>query len=379
MKRRATWAVAIVGLGLLLAACGGGGGQPLPGQQGQAATVVNHGTTGCPPTGAAKSLTGAGATFPFPLYSKWFDVYDRQCGVQVNYQSVGSGAGIRQIMEKTVDFGASDGYLTDEQLKDVPGLLHIATTAGSVAVVYNLPGIESGQLRLTGEALADIYLGTISRWNDSRITSLNPDLTLPNQAIAVIHRAEGSGTTFVFTNYLSKVSAEWRNRVGNSTSVNWPVGLGGQGNEGVAGQVRQIRGAIGYVELAYAVQNNMTWAAMKNPAGNFVEPGLDTTTAAAEGAQLPEDLRVAITNSPNPQAYPIAGFTWVLVYQEQQDCAKAQTLASLLWWTIHEGQQYTRDLLYAQLAPAVVQIDERHIQSITCGGQPALAPTPRGN
>lgn len=369
---------ALAGTGLLLAACGGGGGPALPGEQGQSATTVSRGAAGCPPPGAAKSLTGAGATFPFPLYSKWFDVYNRLCGVQVNYQSVGSGGGIRQIAERTVDFGASDGYLNDEQLKAAPGILHVATTAGSVAVVYNLPGIESGTLKLTGDVLADIYLGILTRWNDDRIRSLNPNLDLPDEAIAVVHRADGSGTTFIFTNYLSKVSAEWKDRVGSSTSVNWPVGLGGQGNEGVAGQVRQIKGAIGYVELAYAVQSNMTWASMKNSSGNFVEPSLDATTAAAQGVQLPQDLRLAITDSPNPKSYPIAGFTWILVYQEQQDCAKAETLASLLWWAIHDGQQYTKDLLYASLAPEVVSMDERLIQSITCGGKPALSATVGG-
>lgn len=375
---RGVW-LAVAGVGLLLAACGGGGGGPaLPGQQGAATTTGGQGGAGCPQAGSAKSLTGAGSTFAFPLYSKWFDVYGRQCGVQVNYQSIGSGAGIKQITDHTVDFGATDAYLNQEQLDAAPGITHVATASGSVAVIYNLPGIGSGQLRLSGDVLANIYLGNIPRWNDDRITSLNPDVKLPDMAIAVIHRAEGSGTTFIFTNYLSKVSSEWKGRVGSSTSVNWPAGLGGQGSEGVSGQVRQIQGAIGYVELAYATQNQIPWASLRNQAGNFVEPGLDATTAAAQGVQLPQDLRAAITDSSNPQAYPIAGFTWILVYQDQQDCAKARALAGVLWWGVHDGQQYTKDLLYAPLAPDVVKIDEQHIQSMTCGGQPVLAATPGG-
>ncbi len=376
---RGRWLLAVAGIGLLLAACGSGGGSPaLPGQQGGATTSGGQEGTACPPGGSAKSLTGAGSTFAFPLYSKWFDVYGRQCGVQVNYQSVGSGAGIKQITDHTVDFGATDAFLNEEQLTAAPGITHIATASGSVAVIYNLPGIESGKLRLSGDVLADIYLGNITHWNDQRIASLNPDLKLPDTAIAVIHRAEGRGTTFIFTNYLSKVSSQWKDQVGSSTSVNWPAGLGGQGSEGVSGQVRQVQGAIGYVELAYATQTRTPWAAMRNQAGNFVEPGLDATTAAAQGVQLPRDLRATITDSSNPQAYPIAGFTWVLVYQDQQDCAKAQSLASVLWWGVHDGQQYTKDLLYAPLAPDVVKLDEQHIQSMTCGGKPVLSATPGG-
>lgn len=353
----------LLGVGVLLAvaACGGPAGQttPTPAQQ----------------QGVIR-LNGAGATFPFPLYSRWFDEYAKVAGTQANYQSIGSGGGIRQITEGTVDFGASDGIMTDEQVaaaqRAYGPILHIPTSLGAVAVVYNLPGIAAGKLKLTPDTLADIYLKRITKWNDPRIAQANPGLSLPNTSIAVVHRSDGSGTTYIFTNYLSKVSPEWKDKVGNATAVNWPGDIGGQGNEGVAGQVRQLPGAIGYVELAYAKQNNMPWAALKNAAGNFVEPSLEATSAAAQGIPLPDDMKVMITNSSNSQAYPIAGFTWLLIYQQQKDCTKGKALVDMLWWALHEGQQYATPLHYAPLPEDAVRKAEALVKSITCSGQPLL-------
>ena len=330
----------------------------------------------CPPTGSAGALTGAGATFPGPLYSKWVDEFDKQCRVKINYQAIGSGGGIKQITEKTVDFGASDGIMNEEQTAAAEAaggpILHIPMTSGAVAVVFNLSGVKSGQLKLTPDVLADIYLKKITKWNDPRITALNTDLKLPGTDIAVVHRSDGSGTTFIFTNYLSKVSSEWQDKVGFGTSVNWPGDIGGEKNAGVAAQVAQIPGAIGYVELAYAMQNNLAWAAMKNKGGKFVEPSLEATTAAAEGVTLPDDMKVLLTDSENPNAYPIAGFTWILAYQNQPDKAKGQALVYYLWWSIHDGQKFTTDLAYAPLSAEAVKKAEAEIKSITYQGQALL-------
>jgi phosphate transport system substrate-binding protein len=325
---------------------------------------------------AAVNLNGAGATFPYPLYSKWFDEYYKLTGVKVNYQSIGSGGGISQITEGTVDFGASDGIMTAEQQAKAESahghILHIPMTSGSEAILYNLPGIGSG-MKLTPDVLADIYLKKIAKWSDPRIVALNPDLTLPDTAIAVVHRSDGSGTTYIFTNYLSKISDDWKTKVGNATSVNWPGDIGGQGNAGVAGQVQQIPGSIGYVELAYALQNNITYATLKNAAGNYVTPSLASTTKAAEGVTLPDDMKVMLTNSASPDAYPIVGFTWMLVYVNQTDKAKGEALVKTLWWAIHDGQQYTRALSYAPLAGGAVTKAENEIQSIKYQGQPLLS------
>jgi len=365
----------------LLAACGGGeskgaesttatpppGGQPSP-------TV--QGTTLCPPSGSATSLTGAGATFPFPLYSKWIDEFGKLCDVQINYQSIGSGGGIKQITAKTVDFGASDGIMYDEQTAAAEAaggpILHVPMTSGAVAVVFNLPGVQQGQLKLTPDVLADIYLKKITKWNDPLIVADNTGVSLPSTDIAVVHRSDGSGTTFIFTNYLSRVSQEWSDTVGFATSVEWPGDIGGEGNEGVANQVRQIPGAIGYVELAYTVQNNLPWAAVRNKSGKFMEPSLDSATAAATGVPLPDDMKVLLTDSSNPDAYPIVGFTWVLAYVNQSDKAKGQALVYYLWWAIHDGQQFTTDLLYAPLSPEAVAKAEAEIKSISYQGQPLL-------
>lgn len=370
---------------LLLVACGGGGGasapsptaaQGSPTSQPASTLTPAGGTALCPPAGAATSLDGAGATFPGPLYSKWVDEFDKLCGVQINYQAIGSGGGIKQITEETVDFGASDGIMTDEQTAAAEAaggpILHIPMTSGAVAVVFNLSGIQSGQFKLTPDVLADIYLKQITKWNDPRITALNAGLDLPDTDIAVVHRSDGSGTTFIFTNYLSKVSSEWNDEVGFGTSVNWLGDIGGEKNAGVAAQVAQIPGAIGYVELAYAIENNLNWAALRNKAGEFVEPGLEATTAAAEGVPLPDDMKVLLTDSDNPSAYPIVGFTWILAYENQPDKAKGQALVYYLWWSIHDGQEFTTEKLYAPLSAEAVTKAEAEIRSITYQGQPLL-------
>jgi phosphate transport system substrate-binding protein len=322
------------------------------------------------------NLNSAGATFPQPLYTKWFDEYYKLTGAKINYQGVGSGAGINQITAGTVDFGASDGIMTAEQQAKAEAaggpILHIPMTSGAVAIIYNLSGINSGQIKLTGDVLAKIYLKTITTWNDPQITALNPSLNLPNTPIAVVHRSDGSGTTYIFTNYLSKVSSDWSTKVGNATSVNWPGDIGAEKNAGVAGVVQQTTGAIGYVELAYAVQNNLPWVLLKNAAGNYEAPSLEGTTKASEGITLPDDMKIMITNSANPDAYPICGFTWILAYVNQTDKAKGETLVNMLWWAIHDGQQYGPALDYASLSAVAVTKAENEIRSIKYQGQPLL-------
>ncbi len=298
---------------------------------------------------AQMTINGAGATFPYPIYSKWFDEYARiDPSVRFNYQSIGSGGGQKQILAQTVDFGASDGPMSDENLAKAPGkLLHIPTVAGAVVITYNLPG--SPTLKLDGETIADIFHGKIKKWNDPKIVALNSGTSLPDQEIVVVHRSDGSGTTYIFTDYLSKVSSEWKSKVGNNTSVNWPTGLGGKGNEGVAGQVKQTPGSLGYVELIYAIQNKMPYATVKNSAGEFVKPTLDSVTAALTTANIPDDFRFSMTNAPGKDAYPIAGATWLLVYEQQTDAAKGKKLVEFLKWADTKGEQMARDLDYAPL------------------------------
>ena len=327
------------------------------------------------PAFAQTLINGAGATFPYPIYSKWFDEYTKvDPSVRFNYQSIGSGGGIRQITERTVDFGATDGPMTDEQLKQAPGeLLHIPTVLGAVVATYNLPG--NPKLRFTPDLLADIFLGKITKWNDSRLATANPGASLPDQPILVVHRSDGSGTTYIWVDYLSKVSQEWAQKVGRGTSVNWPVGLGGKGNEGVSGQVKSTPGALGYVELAYAIKNNLPAATIRNQAGKFVEPTIQSTTAAAAGAAktMPADFRVSLTNPAGDDAYPIASFTWLLVYKEQTDQVKGRALVKFLHWAAEQGQKYTSDLLYAPLPAPVVKQIEAKIGQITYQGKPLLA------
>jgi phosphate transport system substrate-binding protein len=340
-----------------------------------AALYAGAGTAvaGCPTKGV-KELTGAGATFPYPLYSKMFSEYNKACGVKVNYQSIGSGGGIRQLQAQTVDFGASDGIMDDKQKSEAKGgnILHVPTVAGAEAIIFNLPGIQSGKLKITPDVLADVYLKKINNWNDKRISAINPGVKLPDLAIAVVHRSDGSGTTFIFTNYLSKVSSEWKSKVGSATSVNWPGDVGGKGNEGVANSVKQIPGAIGYVELAYAHQNKLPWAQIRNKAGKWMDPSLDGAAAAADQKDLPDNMEVVITDSSNPNAYPISGFTWLLLYENQRDPAKADAVAQLAWWMIHDGQKFATPLEYAPLKGAAVKKAEALLKKIKADNQIVL-------
>jgi len=310
----------------------------------------------CPPKGA-KELTGAGGTFIYPLMSKWSQEYEKACGVKVNYQSIGSGGGIAQLQKMTVDFGESDAIMTEQQKKEAQGgpIIHVPLVAGAVAIAVNLPGVKEGELKLTPDVLADIYLKKIKNWDDPRIKKLNPGVKLPNQDIAVVHRSDGSGTTFIFTNYLSKVSSEWKDKVGSATSVNWPGDVGGKGNEGVANSVKQIPGGIGYVELAYVMQNKMPYALLRNKSGKYMKPTLESAAAAADVANLPDNMEVMITDSANPNAYPIVGFTWLLVYANQKNEAKADATVNFAWWMIHNGQKYAASLDYAELKGAAVK------------------------
>lgn len=318
-------------------------------------------------------LTGAGASFPYPIYSKWFDEYHKQTGVQINYQSIGSGGGVRQTLARTVDFGASDAPMTDEELAQAERpIVHIPTVIGAVSVVYNIPGVNDSGLKLTPDVLADIFLGEIERWNDPRIVELNPDLKLPNLSIAVARRADASGTTYTFSDYLTSVSDKWAERVGTGRSLNWPTGLGARGNEGVAGLVRQLPGAIGYVEQAYAEQNRLAQVALQNKDGNFVLPSLEAASLAAAGVDMPADYRVSIVNPSGKDAYPIATFTWLLVYTDAWDYAQGKALADFLWWAIHEGQSYAPELDYAPLPDAVVKQLEETLAGLTYNGQPLL-------
>ena len=310
-------------------------------------------------------INGAGATFPYPIYSKWFNEYAKvDPSVRFNYQSIGSGGGQKQILAETVDFGASDGPMSDENLAKAPRTLwHIPTVAGADVISYNLPG--DPKLKLDGPTLADIFLGKITKWSDSAIVAQNPDVKLPDQDIVVVHRSDGSGTTYIFTDYLSNVSTEWKGKVGKGTAVSWPAGLGGKGNEGVSGQIKQVPGAIGYVELAYAKQNNLAYADMKNAAGNYITPSIETVTAALATASIPEDFRFSMVNAPGEKAYPISGTTWILVYQQQKDAAKGQKLVEFLRWAFVDGQKMAASLDYAPLPQSVQERVLKRIAQIT--------------
>ena len=346
----------LIGLTLFLAACGGD--QPAPGKSGDGSA-----TRGSRPT-----LTGAGATFPAPLYTKWFDVFARETGVRINYQSIGSGGGIRQFIEGTVDFGATDGPMTNEQIAAVKGnVLHVPTVLGAVSVTYNLPTLRGTELAFDGRVLADIFRGRITRWNDRRLAALNPGVSLPSDDIVVVHRSDGSGTTFIFTDYLSKVSPEWSDGVGRGTSVNWPIGLGGKGNEGVTQQVKQSPGTIGYVELIYAISNGLPSAKIRNSAGTLVQPTLKSVAAAAAGAKLgPEtDFRVSITNAPGGDSYPISSFTWLLMRTQDPDSSRARTIAGFLNWMLEPAaQRMAADLHYAPLPVPVIELVRKRVPTI---------------
>jgi phosphate transport system substrate-binding protein len=330
-------------------------------------------TIGGPFEGEASALTGAGATFPAPLYQKWFSEYASLTGVNINYQAIGSGGGIKGIQDQTVDFGASDAPMTDEQLAAARGgqLFHIPTALGAIVPTYNVPEATT-QINFTGDTLAGIYLGDIQTWNDPRLVADNPFLSGVDQPIVVVHRSDGSGTTFGFTDYLSKVSADWQSKVGKSTSVNWPVGLGASGNAGVAGEVQGDAYSIGYVELIYAVQNNLGYGTVLNSAGTFINPSLASVTAAADSAAnlLPADLRFSIANAPGADAYPISTATWLLAYRDTTDTAKALALTRMLWWVTHDGQRFNNDLAYATVPPALTARSEEFIRQITVNGKP---------
>jgi phosphate transport system substrate-binding protein len=356
--------LALLSLILLLAACGGGGG-------GNTTTTTGNGSNGtsCPST---KNLTGAGSTFDNPLFQKMFSVYPSvKCGGNVNYQSVGSGAGINDLLQQIVDFGATDSPLTDAQLAKSPNgpILHIPVTLGATAIVYNLPGIDSGKIQLTGPIIANMYLGKITSWNDPAIKQINPNVTLPNKNITIVHRSDGSGTTGIFTHYLSAVSPDWQSKVGAATTVNWPTGVGGKGNAGVAAAVKGTVGSIGYVELAYAVSNNIPFTLVQNKNGKYVAPSLDGAKAdAANVTTIPADLRFYIVNAPGDASYPISGFSWIVVYQNQSNADKGQALVNLLWWMVHSGQQYSTALTYVPLPSAIVTKSEAQIKAMKCGG-----------
>lgn len=317
------------------------------------------------------TINGAGATFPNPIYSKWFDVYhQKHSNIQFNYQPVGSGAGIRQVTDGTVDFGASDGPMTDEQLKGFQTkrgseILHFPTVLGAVVPTYNVPGVTAS-LNFTPEALAGIYLGKITKWNDPAIAGANKGVNLPAEDIVVIHRSDGSGTTYIWTDYLSKISEEWKSKVSKSTSVNWPVGLGGKGNEGVTGLVKQTPNSIGYVELIYAVQNNIPYGTVKNSSGSFIKADLASVTAAAAGAakDMPDDFRVSITNAPGKATYPISSFTWLLIPAKIPDATKRDAIKGFLKWMINDGQSYCEQLSYAKLPKEVVQKEDKAISKV---------------
>lgn len=335
----------------------------------------NKGATQNAANPADKQLLGAGATFPYPLYSKMFSEYGKKDSTQTNYQSIGSGGGIKQIMSKTVDFGASDAFLSDDDISKAPApVVEFPTCIGAVVISYNLP--DNPELKLTPEIVTGIFMKTITKWNDKKIKAENPDAKLPDQDITVVHRSDGSGTTFVFTDYLAKVSDDFKTKIGAGKSVNWPDGeIGGKGNEGVAGVIKQTPGAVGYIELAYAMQNTMAFAMIKNSAGNYVKASLESASLCANG-DIPADTRISITNSSVDQAYPIASFTWIIVYKEQKygdrSKAKATTLCKELWWMIHDGQQFCNALNYATLPPKAVTAAEAVLKSVTYDGQPVL-------
>jgi phosphate transport system substrate-binding protein len=327
---------------------------------------------GADASGDTVRLQGAGATFPMPIYQKWLSEYGKvNPRAKIDYQSIGSGGGIQQIQSQTVDFGASDAPMSNDDLKKAPGeLLHIPTVLGAVVVTYNLEGVAQ-PLRFSPDVVADIFLGRIKKWDDARIKADNPGVSLPANDIAVVHRSDGSGTTAVFTDYLAKVSPEWKTKPGAGKSIDWPVGQGGKGNEGVSGQIKQQPNTIGYVELAYAVQTKLPVALIRNKSGNFVTPSLDAVTAAAAEslATTPDDLRVSITDAAGANAYPISSYTYILVYKEQKDAAKGKALVDFLWWALHDGERFAKDLQYAPLPAQIVEKASAKLNAITSGGK----------
>ncbi len=340
----------------LSVACGGGNSGP-----------VRPPSEGSAPTSGTVQINGAGATFPYPVYSKWFSEYNKlHSNVQINYQSIGSGGGIRQLVERTVFFGASDQPMSDEMLSKAPGaILHFPTVLGAVVPVYNIEGLST-QIKFTGPILADIFLGKITKWNEPALMKINPGVSLPSSAITVAHRSDGSGTTFVWADYLSKISPEWKQKVGANSSLNWPVGVGGKGNEGVAGLVTQSPGSLGYVELVYALQNKISYGAVQNQAGEFVNPEIKSVTAAAAGAMatMPKDFRVSITNSPGQGAYPISSFTWILLYENPENKEHAGVINDFMKWSLSDGQPMAETLGYARLPEALVTMELEQLNPV---------------
>ena len=316
-------------------------------------------------------LTGAGATFPYPIYSKWFSDYAERTGVKINYQSIGSGGGIRQLSEQTVDFGASDGPMSDQELANAKGgpVLHFPTVMGAVVITYNVPGLNR-PLNLSGDVIADIFSGKITKWSDARIVARNRGVALPNSDILVVHRSDGSGTTYIFSDYLNSVSPSWASSLGKGKEIKWPVGLGGKGNEGVAGQVKQMAGSVGYVELAYAKQNKLAYANVRNAAGAFVTPSIASVTAAAASMKLPKntDYRVSIVNAPGKDSYPISSFTWILAYVNQTDRAKGAKLVNFLRWAYKDGEKAASALDYAPLPAPMVAALQNRLKNINVNG-----------
>jgi phosphate transport system substrate-binding protein len=361
-------------LALSAAACGK---SDAPSDEGSTLPGSKRGEAASPSGGV--SLVGAGASFPYPLYTKWISEFTKQKpDLKINYQSIGSGGGIRQITERTVDFGASDAPMSEEQIGKAAGILHIPTCLGAVVLTYNVEGVPSG-LKISPEAAAGIFLGKIKKWDDPAIKNENPDAKLPSKDIASVHRSDGSGTTKIFVDYLSAVSEEWKNGPGNGTSVNWPGGLGAKGNEGIAALVSSTPNTVGYVELAYAAQNKLSFASIKNKAGKFVAPSIESTTAAAAGfaAKVPDDMRISIVNPDGDDAYPIAAFTYVLAYKEQKDAAKGKAIVDFLKWAVHEGQGFTKALHYAPLPREIVEKVDQKLAGITGpDGKPYLAAAP---
>jgi len=323
----------------------------------------------------SNSLLGAGSSFVYPLFSKLFAAYGKETGIRVNYQSIGSGGGILQLTNKTIDFGDSDAPLNDEQAKKMGApVLHIPMCSGAVVISYNLPELK-GTLKLTPDVLANIFLGKVTKWNDAQIAKVNPGLALPGTAIFIAHRSDGSGTTNIFTTYLSKVSSAWKTKPGTGSAINWPAGIGGKGNEGVSGLIRQTPGAIGYIELAYALQNKMSFADIQNKSGNFITPTVESTSAAGN-ITIPADAKVSLTNTDAKDGYPISGFTWAMIYKEQnyngRSQQRAEKVVKLLWWNIHQGQKYCKGLNYAPLSPAAMAVAEKLLKSATFDGKPLL-------
>jgi phosphate transport system substrate-binding protein len=322
--------------------------------------------------GAGNQLMGAGATFPQPLYSKMFDIYNKKFGVEVNYQGVGSGAGIEQLTKKTVDFGATDSFMKDADLAKAPAtIVHVPIALGAVVITYNLPG--DPQIKISRAVLADIFLGKIKKWNDKAIAALNPGVKLPSLPITVVHRSDGSGTTSIFTDYMSKISPEWKEKVGSGKEVNWPAGLGAKGNPGVAGQVKNVPGSVGYVELIYALENGMPVATLENKKGNYIVPSLESTKLSAE-VTIPDDTRASLTDTDAANGYPITGMTWIILYKEQnydgRKAVTAKALVDLIWWMTHEGQSQCEPLKYAPLPKGTVEKAEKILKSVTYNGKP---------